>query len=424
MMYNHISGKCKALAKAICWIGMIGSIIGGAALIIAGIETYGYNQTLYIVIGAATVLLGPLFSWLGSIVIYAIGEAAENSAIAANLIIKADQEREQEKKMTAFSSPETVEMTAIHPSQPNSQQAAEPEPVVREQHRTAAVQLQDDERPAAEPETVVREQRRTAAVPPQDDERPAAEPEPVVREQRRTAAVPPQDDERPAAEPEPVFREQRWTTAVPPRDDERPASEPEPVVREQRRTAVVPPRDDERAAAKAEPAFREQRQAAGTLQHENTAPAAVMPAILPDTAQMPIRNAVRCPECGKELSARASVCPNCGAPIAGKKIPVHFERKKSFAGSANTGSVIIDGLTVGSAGNGTSFDVMLTPGIHNVVIQSQTQGVLAAGRNYSTTLEIPDSAKRVNVTIVVKTDTQSFLSGGMAIVIGDIQIIK
>ena len=324
MMYNHISGKCKALAKAICWIGMIGSIIGGAALIIAGIETYGYNQTLYIVIGAATVLLGPLFSWLGSIGIYAIGEAAENSAIAANLIIKADQEREQEKKMTAFSSPETVETAGIHPSQPNSQQAAEPEP--------------------------------------------------VVREQRRTAAVPPRDDERPAAETEPVFREQR--------------------------------------------------QAGGALQHENTDPAAVMPAVLPDTAQMPIRNAVRCPECGKELSARASVCPNCGAPIEGKKIPVHFKRKKSFAGSANTGSVIIDGLTVGSAGNGTSFDVMLTPGVHNVVIQSQTQGVLAAGRNYSTTLEIPDSAKRVNVTIVVKTDTQSFLSGGMAIVIGDIQIIK
>lgn len=133
---------------------------------------------------------------------------------------------------------------------------------------------------------------------------------------------------------------------------------------------------------------------------------------------------IRCPECGKEISDKAAACPNCGTPIASKKIPVHFERKKSFVGSGNTGVVIVDGVTVGSAGNGANFDVMLSAGSHNIVIESKTQGLLAAGRTNSTTIEIPSDAKKVNIQIVLKTDASSFLQGGQAIKIGDIQIIK
>lgn len=133
---------------------------------------------------------------------------------------------------------------------------------------------------------------------------------------------------------------------------------------------------------------------------------------------------IKCSECGREVSSKATVCPNCGAPIAElSKIKVHFERKKSFSGSANTGTVVVDGQTVGSAGNGASFDVMLAPGTHNVVIESKTQGLMATGRSNSSTIEIPEDAKSVDVEIKLKSDVGSFFGGGgMAIVIGQVTV--
>lgn len=132
---------------------------------------------------------------------------------------------------------------------------------------------------------------------------------------------------------------------------------------------------------------------------------------------------IKCPECGKEISDKASVCPNCGTPIADKKVKVHFHRKKAFVGSANTGTVIVDGATVGSAANGAEFDVMLSAGSHNVVIESKTQGLRAAGRSNSTNINIPSDAKSVDVEIKLKNDISSFFGvGGMAIVIGEVNI--
>lgn len=132
---------------------------------------------------------------------------------------------------------------------------------------------------------------------------------------------------------------------------------------------------------------------------------------------------IKCPECRKEISDKATACPNCGVPIANKKVKVHFHRKKSFAGSANTGTVFVDGSIVGSAGNGSEFDVMLTTGSHNVVIESKTNGLLATGRSNGTNLNIPGDAKSVDVEIKLKNDVGSFLGGGgMAVVIGEITI--
>ena len=132
---------------------------------------------------------------------------------------------------------------------------------------------------------------------------------------------------------------------------------------------------------------------------------------------------IKCPECGKEISDKAATCPNCGTPIAGKKVKVYFHRKKAFGGSANTGTVIVDGVTVGSASNGAEFDVMLSIGSHNIVIESNTNGLLAAGRSSSTTLDIPSDAKSVDVEIKLKNDVGSFFGGGgMAIVIGEVNI--
>ena len=83
----------------------------------------------------------------------------------------------------------------------------------------------------------------------------------------------------------------------------------------------------------------------------------------------------------------------------------------------------MDGATVGSTANGAEFDVMLSVGSHNVVIESKTNGLLASGRSNGTTLNIPSDAKSVDVEIKLKNDVGSFFgSGGMAIVIGEVYI--
>lgn len=133
---------------------------------------------------------------------------------------------------------------------------------------------------------------------------------------------------------------------------------------------------------------------------------------------------IKCPECGRDISDKAPACPNCGNPIGNKKVKVHFHRKKNLlSGTANTGVVLVDGSTVGSAANGAEFDVMLSVGVHNIVIESKTQGLFNAGRSSSATLDIPSDAKSVDVEIVLKNDIGSFIgAGGMAIVVGNISI--
>ena len=134
---------------------------------------------------------------------------------------------------------------------------------------------------------------------------------------------------------------------------------------------------------------------------------------------------IKCSECGKDVSTNAGNCPNCGNPIGNKKVNVHFERKRNMLNAvAVTGTVLVDGVVVGSAGNGTSFDVMLTVGNHSITIDSKTTGMMASGRSASTNLNIPENAKEVIVTLKPKNDAMSFLSGGMKVMVDDIQIIR
>lgn len=87
-MFNNVGNKCKTVAKILCWLGIVGSIIIGLIYIFA--NNFGF--------GIGYMIGGCVVSWIGSLGLYGIGEAVENSAIAANLAVKADMEREQEKK--------------------------------------------------------------------------------------------------------------------------------------------------------------------------------------------------------------------------------------------------------------------------------------------------------------------------------------
>ena len=84
-MFTNIGGKIKGLAKAVCYIGIIVSVICGFGMICSN------NSDT--VVGVVVLLGGSLVSWLGSLVSYGFGELIENTTVIAELAAKADAEK-------------------------------------------------------------------------------------------------------------------------------------------------------------------------------------------------------------------------------------------------------------------------------------------------------------------------------------------
>lgn len=90
-MFNNIGSKIMKLAKVICWIGIIVSVISGAIMIVGGASlmsnsSYGSygpsgSPVSTIVVGVCTIIFGCLFSWIGSFFTYGFGRLIENTDI-------------------------------------------------------------------------------------------------------------------------------------------------------------------------------------------------------------------------------------------------------------------------------------------------------------------------------------------------------
>ncbi len=91
-MYNNIGNKIKGLAKFICWIGIIVSVIAGICIMVAGSSffnslNYEYGSSYVsrtssvgsIAFGLMIMVLGSIGSWLGSLCLYGFGELVNNS---------------------------------------------------------------------------------------------------------------------------------------------------------------------------------------------------------------------------------------------------------------------------------------------------------------------------------------------------------
>ena len=87
-MFNNIGEKCKRIAKIDCYMGIALFVIVGIVYIVSG----------KILDGIIIAIVGSAVAYISSIGLYALGEAAENSDIAANLAAKADFEKEQQKQ--------------------------------------------------------------------------------------------------------------------------------------------------------------------------------------------------------------------------------------------------------------------------------------------------------------------------------------
>ncbi len=97
-MFNNIGKKIQALAKVLCWVGIIASIIlaiiawVGAGQASRSSSSYYYNDfyiggvrmagsdsgTALVISGFMILILGVLFSWIGSWGLYAFGRLVEN----------------------------------------------------------------------------------------------------------------------------------------------------------------------------------------------------------------------------------------------------------------------------------------------------------------------------------------------------------
>ena len=90
-MFDNIGGKIKAVAKFNCWFGIFASIISG--LFFAG------TMKDLAIIGFLIIAFGSLLSWVGSFLMYGIGEMVENSDIRTELAVKESMERKENNKI-------------------------------------------------------------------------------------------------------------------------------------------------------------------------------------------------------------------------------------------------------------------------------------------------------------------------------------
>lgn len=102
-MFDNIGGKIKALAKVICWIGIIASCVVGFATLMKNPGT-----------GLLIAGVGSLSSWIGSFFMYGFGQLIENSdRLATRLCPYEENEmdrRESEEQTNAHKKEEELKL--------------------------------------------------------------------------------------------------------------------------------------------------------------------------------------------------------------------------------------------------------------------------------------------------------------------------
>ncbi len=104
-MFDNIGRKIKILAKTICWIGIVCSVIIAMIIFAGADKALDSLKAAYLFFGFAFLILGPLFSWISSFVLYGFGELVETICeVAESTWDKADiikEKYELTEKQTA-----------------------------------------------------------------------------------------------------------------------------------------------------------------------------------------------------------------------------------------------------------------------------------------------------------------------------------
>ena len=75
-MFENVGEKIKALAKVICAVGIVFSIIVAIFMFYMADEYYRVEEVYY-TLGVIILILGPISSWTNSLLIYGFGELIE-----------------------------------------------------------------------------------------------------------------------------------------------------------------------------------------------------------------------------------------------------------------------------------------------------------------------------------------------------------
>lgn len=90
-MFTNIGAKIKGLAKAGCWVGIVGCIFAGVVLL--------FTEEEFIPIALGVAVGGSLASWIGSWFLYGFGQLIENSDVLVELK-KSESEGEKGGRIT------------------------------------------------------------------------------------------------------------------------------------------------------------------------------------------------------------------------------------------------------------------------------------------------------------------------------------
>ena len=110
---------------------------------------------------------------------------------------------------------------------------------------------------------------------------------------------------------------------------------------------------------------------------------------------------IKCAECGKEISSKASSCPNCGCPIEKETRKVILTR--AIGAPLVKGNISIDNQIIGNLKSGETREFDLPIGKHNINVETDVHNGLYGG-NVSRNVEaqqftIEENHKKVYILI-------------------------
>ena len=82
-MFDEIGDKIKRVAKILCWIGIVGSVIIAIITFVKASESYR-TEGYYTAMGWILLIAGPLYSWVSASLAYGFGELIEKATEIAN----------------------------------------------------------------------------------------------------------------------------------------------------------------------------------------------------------------------------------------------------------------------------------------------------------------------------------------------------
>lgn len=102
-MFDNIGKKIKSLANVLCWVGIIASVITAIIMFVMVEEGPYRTEGLYMGLGFAFLIIGPLSSWVSSFFMYGFGELIDKTCdierntrggdIKSSTQVKVDNER-------------------------------------------------------------------------------------------------------------------------------------------------------------------------------------------------------------------------------------------------------------------------------------------------------------------------------------------